>query len=131
MLDLGVFRASFAAYRILVEVTTMVTSPSTQLDEMFACLANRYRRQVLLEVLEDIPEPVSQITRVAANRGDRGLQRLQIELYHVHLPKLDSAGYVRWNRDTLGVERGPRFHEIEPVLRSLTGGADELPNGWL
>lgn len=33
--------------------------------------------------------------------------RLEIRMIHVHLPKLDDAGVVEWDRETTEVRKGP------------------------
>lgn len=56
---------------------------------------------------------------------------LQTELVHNHLPKLESLGYVRWDRETGEVSKGPNWGEIEPLLRLLRDHEGELPDDWL
>ncbi len=38
---------------------------------------------------------------------------VEAELREVHLPMLDSAGYIDWDPETGRIEKGPRFEEIE------------------
>ncbi len=40
------------------------------------------------------------------------LERSLVRNTHVHLPKLDDAGFVDWNREDSTVTRGLRFEEI-------------------
>nr|WP_233510394.1 MULTISPECIES: hypothetical protein [unclassified Haloferax] len=68
-------------------------------------------------------------TRDAAVGGGRNRDRLKVELFHIHLPKLADAGFVEWNRHRGSVARGPRFDEIEPLLRFLDENAGELSAG--
>jgi len=54
----------------------------------------------------------------------------QVTYEHDHLPKLESAGYIEWNRLTGQIARGPQFREIVPLLELLEEHADELPTDW-
>lgn len=78
------------------------------LDEYLDALAREPRRQVMLALLdrnEDDRVPVSDLLpRHADDSGSTA-----IELYHVHLPKLDDLGLVEWDRDRDLVGRGPDF----------------------
>lgn len=38
---------------------------------------------------------------------------IEAELREVHLPMLDSAGYIDWDPETGRIEKGPRFEELE------------------
>lgn len=54
-------------------------------------------------------------------RGDESLDSeayvsLVYELHHVHLPELADAGFVRFDRQTDAVTRGPLFEAIRPYL---------------
>lgn len=92
-------------------------------DRLFEALANEQRRQVLFALLErdrsiSIDSPPDRL-------GDR--RQAAIERQHVHYPKLADDGFVVWNQRTNTVGRGPKFQEIEPVLRLLTDNRDALP----
>jgi hypothetical protein len=89
------------------------------------------RRRLLVELLE---RPASgEAVRVPedVHRGDREVEALRFDLYHVHLPLLESAGYVRWDRETHEVERGDSFDQVRPVLQVLHDSRDRLPDGWV
>lgn len=62
-----------------------------------------------------------------APSADQSLDRLDMELSHVHLPKLEDSGLVEWDSEAGTVFRGPAFEEAEPVLRLLAANADRLP----
>lgn len=59
------------------------------------------------------------------------MHKLTIRLEHVHLPKLDDAGLIEWDRDTDTITRGPRFDEVEPVLRLLAANQHRFPDDLL
>jgi len=54
-----------------------------------------------------------------------------IQLEHVHLPKLDEAGFIEWERDTDTIRRGPLFDKVEPVLQLLAANQHRFPDDLL
>lgn len=105
--------------------------PTTPFDEMLLALADVHRRRLLVALL-DHDERAEDDTRVPedVHTGESDLERLRILLFHVHLPKLDDAGFVRWERATGTVESGPRLEEIRPFLELMDEKAGELPVDW-
>ena len=61
--------------------------------------------------------------------GD-ALELLKLQFYHMHLPKLANARFIDWDRDSSTITRGPRFEDIEPLLRLMHDHQDELPVDW-
>lgn len=97
-------------------------------DEIFDALADRYRRQLLVELLDR--NPTSE--RRSGGRSERSRpDETAIRSRHVHLPKLEEQGYISWNRERGLVMKGPRFDEIEPVLELLHEHRAELPENWV
>lgn len=90
-----------------------VSTPSG-LDSMMETLSSEGRRFVLLWLLDDSDE--LHLDDLGGATDPKGIRS---QLHHVHLPKLDEAGYVEWDREADVVSRGPMFEEIEPVLRVL------------
>ena len=96
-------------------------------DEVFEILRARPRR-VVLTLLKRDGGRVSKAD--IASRSDSPAEQAAIELTHVHLPKLEDAGYITWFRDAEECSRGPRFDEIEPFVTLLTRHTEALPNEW-
>ncbi|WP_380678567.1 DUF7344 domain-containing protein [Salinigranum sp. GCM10025319] len=89
-------------------------------DERFEALAHPIRQRVLLALRGDGEGEVTlAIPDDVADEGDA--DRLHLELYHVHLPRLQSAGFVAWDSTGGTVGRGARFDEVEPLLDALVG----------
>ena len=107
----------------------MVAATSPRLDEALDALGNVHRRRLLMGLRRRRRARLDAATRDAAVGGGRDRDRLKVELFHVHLPKLADAGFVEWNRRRGSVARGPRFDEIEPLLRFLDEHASELSAG--
>ena len=84
----------------------------------------------MVALLEHNPQEDAHVPE-NVHEGDRELEALQIEMYHVHLPKLEEAGFIEWTKDTHQVVKGPRFDEIRPLLEFLQAHADDLLDGWV
>lgn len=95
------------------------------IDRVLEGFRDPYRRLILVELREGHVSDVSDLLLRGAD--DTGTE---LSLEHEHLPKLDDAGYVEWDRETGAVERGPAFEEVEPLLDLLERHADELPPDW-
>lgn len=87
-------------------------------DDITEALGSHSRRQVLLELVEHNPLSTTQF---AESRD------AQVNLFHNHLPKLDSLGYIVWDRDQGTVVKGPDWEEIEPMIRLIQTNDDALP----
>lgn len=107
--------------------------PSTRvsLDIAMDALANRYRRRLLVSLLAHNPQDDDDPQIPADEVGADDLDELHSAMVHSHLPKLEDAGFILWDRDQNVVRTGPRFGEIKPLLELLQNHADELPDDWL
>lgn len=56
---------------------------------------------------------------------DESVKNQKLELYHNHLPKLDDAGLIEWDREEGVVEKGPRFDEVHPLLDFASENIDD------
>jgi hypothetical protein len=99
-----------------------VTTPTT--DETFAQLTDVYRRRLLVALLS---APRVDPTEFVDDADDDAATRLA----HVHLPKLDDAGFVDWTPRDDEVARGPRFDAVRPLLELLDENPAALPADWL
>lgn len=102
------------------------------LDDAFEILANSHRRQILVALLEERPHayPIDEGDIWSAGEHRERTHRLEVELYHNHLPKLESRGFVRWHRHTDEIEPGHTFEEIRPLVELLDNSASVLPGEW-
>jgi hypothetical protein len=92
---------------------------SSKVDRIMEVLLEQQRRAILYRLKRD--------DRLQPFRGSDALDSADIELYHLHLPKLETAGYIDWNRNTGEVMRGPQYAEVEAFLTVIENHADELP----
>jgi len=100
---------------------------------IYEALVHPYRRRLLVAMLvadrqdADYPNPLEFAPVVGGDPGDRR----RIEMVHNHLPKLDGMDIVRWDREPEDLSKGPKWDDIEPLLRWMAENRDELPEGWL
>ncbi len=95
-------------------------------DEVLDTLSHPLRRRLLFSLYEqgqDISElSFHQISGLAFEE-----RNIQNELYHVHLPKLEDKRYVRWDDDEHTIIKGPKWNQIEPLLRLVYNHLKDLP----
>jgi len=76
------------------------------LDQPLDILRKGPRRHVLIELMNDrVEHDTDVITRSGNN--------------HNHLPKLEEADYIEWDREAGTISEGPKFGEIEPLLKLI------------
>jgi hypothetical protein len=102
---------------------------SKQFDEVLGALADPYRRQLLLALIEHNPQDDADPDPLNIHPGgDDELSELNI--YMGHLPKLDEMGIIDWNEESDEIVKGPDWEEFEPLLRLIAENKDELPAEW-
>jgi hypothetical protein len=98
-------------------------------DEVLDALADPYRRQLLLALIEHNPQDDSDPDPLNIHpEGDDELSKLNI--FMGHLPKLDDMGIIEWNEAEDEIVKGPDWAEFEPLLRLIADNKDELPAEW-
>lgn len=111
-----------------VDVTSTPASLST--DTLFNVLANQRRRYVL-HALKEHETPLSLAalaTKVAALENERPgteiprdeHERVHASLWHSHVPKLDDAGIVEFDRESDTVTLAEDTKTLEPYLERET-----------
>lgn len=101
-------------------------SATVEANTVFEMLANDHRRHLLFALLDHNPQQeVQKPDGITLDGVER--EKIQVEMYHMHLPKLEDAGLIHWNRDDQQVEKGSVFEKIRPLLESLRENADKIP----
>ena len=104
-------------------------------DDVFDALADEQRRQLLVDLLDSDLQRVAALSDTSQElidahdallaqvlSGQLELPAVDTELiqkHRVHLPKLAEYGFVEWDPEDCLVGRGPRFGEVEPVLKRM------------
>ena len=95
---------------------------TSEMDRMLEILSDRERRAILFGLKQEESNILLQ--------RQESLEDAEVELHHVHLPKLEATGYIEWEEKTGEVSKGPNFEEIEPLLTLFEDYAEELPPNW-
>lgn len=90
-------------------------------DQALGVLADRRRRKILTILRGDNPRSETEFTIREFVRETDDPEISEIELYHVHLPKLAEEGFIEWDRDTKTVRRGDSFDDVEVIMDALAG----------
>lgn len=88
-------------------------------DELFDALANEHRRRILFDLVDETRHRELPVAIDATQETSDDRPAADIELSHVHLPKLDDYDFVDWNPGTDSVETGSRFSDVRPILEQL------------
>jgi hypothetical protein len=94
-------------------------SKQVDLRRLFEMLSSFERQEVLLLLDERTTGPgdILSLREVLEECGDSS--HLEVGMFHCHLPKLDEAEYVDWDRDRGTIRRGPRFDQVTSMLAHL------------
>lgn len=104
---------------------------NTTLGHALEALSDRYRRELLLALMRENPQDDDDRDPLDIIDPPQEPDVLETELFHSHLPKLESMGYITWDRETGEIATGPDWEDIEPVIALIDDHRDELPGGWL
>lgn len=100
-------------------------------ERIFTALHDRLRRRLLIALLKQESHSGRIIVPEEIHEGEKELDELQVELFHEHLPLLEDANFINWDRNTHEVATGSDFSHIRPVLELLHNSQENLPDGWV
>lgn len=90
---------------------------SVEYDRLFEALADRHRRLLLYRLAEAEVATVDELVDALSDRVAADPARLEISLTHTHLPKMDEAAIVDYDRRSSTVRyRGSGTRLLEDVL---------------
>lgn len=90
------------------------------MDERFALLADRLRRDTVRYLCPSEGEWVDReelVVSLSRRRGSPDRRCIDLQLHHVHLPRLEDAGVLDYDRDAARV-RYLGDEELERLVRS-------------
>lgn len=94
-------------------------------DEIYRALSNPTRRRVLRALrYHDYPIEAPSLGAAEAALHSEGAQNQERELFHIHLPKLDEANLIEWDREREVIEKGLRFEDALPLLDTTSTNSD-------
>lgn len=97
-------------------------------DQALEALQDPLRRQVLLSLLEQSGQDDSLSISGTIN-AEGGLEtEKELQLYHIHLPKLEAFGFIEYDYDEKEIAPGPEFERVRPVLKALDDHTEGLLN---
>lgn len=111
--------------------TVSKSEKDTKLGQALEALSDRYRRELLLALLIENPQSDDDRDPLDIIDPPDEPDVLEAELFHNHLPKLESMGYIEWDRDTGQIATGPDWADIAPVIELIAEHQDELPEDWV
>lgn len=100
------------------------------LDLAFKALSHATRRRVLTSLMKDNPRGQQEFETVEFVPDGPEREPITISLRHTHLPHLERAGFIDWDRDAEQITRGAEFEVIRPLLELMDDHREELPDGW-
>lgn len=100
-----------------------------QADTQLDTVANAARRRLLVTLLEE-HQAGNRPIKITEWLGETDTAATLRTLHHNHLPKLESRGFIRWDREHRLVTPGPQFTEIVPLLAVLQNQWNERPDGY-
>lgn len=92
---------------------------TSTLDDLFGALSHPQRRRILTTLWMEPSLSVGGLAPEEGTATDGASSRRRVALHTVHLPRLDDAGYVDWDRTEGTVERGPRYEEVRALVQVL------------
>ena len=87
-------------------------------NTLYRSLQRPVRRRLLFNLLEHNPKDALLVPE-NVHVGETELDRLNLELIHHHLPLLEEAGLIRWDRESGRVHKGRNIAEIRGSLEAI------------
>lgn len=96
----------------------MAESEPSDLDQMYKVAANSQRRALIAVLANDGGETTIDevVARIGTRESGGGDAALEIELLHSHLPILQEAGFVTFDRDRGTIRPQERIKSFEQIL---------------
>ena len=102
---------------------------NNRLGELLGALANPYRRQLLLALMEHNPQADDDSDPLDIHpEGEDSFTQMNISMGH--LPMLDDMGIIDWDQDDNEISKGPDWEEFEPLLQLIVENKERLPGEW-
>ncbi|TMT81417.1 ArsR family transcriptional regulator [Haloterrigena sp. H1] len=97
---------------------------SETLNQSLKALSCPARRRILLALESQHPREVGEFQSEEFRPAETEPAFFTIRLHHEHLPHLDEAGFIIWNRAADTIMKGPDFEELQPLMRCIQNQFD-------
>lgn len=102
---------------------------------LLEAVGHGYRRRLIAALADGNPQPVSGQLDVGSMRPQptethQEQAATELEIVHNHLPRLEDAGYVSWDRENGQITKGPNFAEVAALLESMANGNGDVGVTW-
>lgn len=114
----------------MTSFTRESATEAVPLDTIFRTLSHPTRRRILTVLREKQLGQSNGIPVEELTPDESSNDSFHVRLYHQHLPKLDTVGFIDWDPDAQLIRPGPYYPAIESVVELLETNEDELPDGW-
>lgn len=114
----------------MTRITRETPEEVVPLDTIFRTLSHPTRRRILTTLIEHELDQNSSVSTDVLTPDAAIDEDFHIRLYHQHLPRLDTVGFIDWDPDTGTIAAGPHYEEIEAVVSLLAANEDALPTDW-
>lgn len=101
------------------------------MQQAFETLSYAPRRRIIRALDDRNARTVDEFVSRAIFPDHDDSKKAHIDFHHRHLPSLDRAGVIDWDRENSLVTRGEQFDEIAPLLKVIDEHRDELPDHWV
>lgn len=98
-------------------------------DELLKVLADGYRRELLLALMDHNPQDDDDPDPLDIHGADAD-ELSELNIFMGHLPMLREIGVIEWEEGSDQIVKGPDWDEFEPLLRLIRENKDELPEEW-
>ncbi|WP_458204612.1 DUF7344 domain-containing protein [Haladaptatus sp. NG-SE-30] len=89
-------------------------------DEIFDVLGHRHRRHTVAELLNcDDETTITELAEAVGRRTDSDPERIEVGLYHSHLPHLEYIQLVEYDTDAGVVHPTGAISEFEPFFELI------------
>lgn len=102
-----------------------------ELDLLVMDLSDPTRRSILMRLAGQDPRDGDESAIDDLDAEDDRVELLEAEVTYHHLPQLDRAGILEWDRDSGTITPGPNFERVRPLIDLIRTHQDELPEEWL
>jgi hypothetical protein len=92
---------------------------TVDVEEVFSTLAHPFRRCILTALMSKEPRWQDEFETKEFRPSDMDRRVSKIRIHHFHLPYLDDAGFIDWQRKTGMVTRGGHFEDMRSMIIAI------------